>query len=118
MRQIIVLGLFFISLSCLTKKKAIVQKEDLKGKWCSATDEKKYSTLYFVNDSTLQIGSKYDTVYYIQYKTMKSNLYLFLTDSSLKKSEILFLSKDSIILDRLLDNKGRQTYLRCEHLKS
>jgi hypothetical protein len=102
--------------SCITSSGRI--KKTIKGKWCVYTDKVNYPKIEFGPKYRLTLMSSADTIYSHKYHLKKNKVGIILSLSDTVYHEILKLTKDSLTLKSLLENKEVQKYFRCEMVES
>lgn len=114
MKKVIVIILFLFLNSCGVSKKNN-PKLVIVGKWC-LVDKKSinYPTITFDNEGIAIFTSKMDTVYSYKYFIKNDELNLIQPSRKVNVDKIIKISKDSLVLKSLLENKKEQIYYRCK----
>jgi hypothetical protein len=105
--------------SCTTTKMKTTDtniRNLIERKWCSAHYSIKYPFIEFMPDSIVYLDPRFDT-FYMYWYFVKDNKLEIIKDGKVNRSEILYISKDSLILSSLLEFDTIQIYERCESLK-
>jgi ribosomal protein L33 len=92
-----------------------IDNDTVLGVWCLRGDQLNYPTLKFNSKNMIELGSKMDTVYTYIYNIRGDYLEIKKYNEKINKNHILKLTKDSLILDGLLENTVPQIYYRCEN---
>lgn len=82
------------------------------GEWCLNVHQINYPSIQFTKDKTLLLKSLGDTIYRYQYYIKDHSLFIRKGNKT-TKIRIMKLTKDSLILNCLLENKSIQKYSRC-----
>jgi hypothetical protein len=99
--------------SCEPKGQKIFVKENILGTWY-LNEWTLYHTLTFI-DSTVYIDNHVDTLYTMKYAVEKDTLRTApLDDHRHFANRIIKLTKDTLVLDGLIDVKERRMYIRTK----
>jgi|SRR5580700_9732397 hypothetical protein len=86
---------------------------EILGRWCSTLRNATYPHLTFKQDGYVLFDCKIDTFFARKYIITGNELLFSSKDKLMDKSSILKLTKDTLILATLLENKTVQVYYRC-----
>ncbi|GHT17498.1 hypothetical protein FACS189429_1710 [Bacteroidia bacterium] len=109
--------MFFLLLlySCSTIKQ--IDNNTIFGRWCATDEYSDYPHLTFnhiEHDKYMIFDCKIDTIFGYKYSFQKNYLLIKPSNKSNSKIRIIKLTKDSLILDGLLEYTIPQIYYRCD----
>ena len=108
---IIIVALLFVS--CGTTKQE-ENNNTFIGIWCSKSSAADYPHLSFRQDGYVVFDCKIDTIFGLKYSIHNNYLLLISKKNSIIKNKILKHTKDSLVLETLLDLQSPQIYFRCK----
>src|ERR1700722_4554651 len=109
---VIILGL--LCGSCSTTKQMNNSSNGIIGRWCAVSNTANYPHLTFRQDGYVIFDCKIDTVFGLKYSIHDNYLQLVPEMKPIARNKILKLSKDSLVLETLLEYKAQQVYYRCD----
>jgi len=110
--------LIVLLFSCSTTKMKMTDMDIrnlIERKWCLTSYSIKYPVIEFAPDSIVYLDPRFDT-FYMYFYFIKDNKLEIIKDGKVNRSEILYISKDSLILSSLLEFDTIQIYESCESL--
>src|SRR5688572_19009164 len=113
MKQILILFALFFN-SCITSSKSTVKL--LRGEWCTYTNKINYPKIQLGANYRATLMSRADTIYGYRYYVKDNRLAIVIRPDTVYQ-QILKLTRDSLVLDGLLENKELQRYFRCNLLR-
>lgn len=101
--------------SCNASKKFSIKEDNVNiiGRWCLTANQINYPSIIFKEDSTCILNSLADTIYIFKYYLKDKDLYIIRNNNDVVINRVLKFTKDSLILESLLENKNIQTYYSC-----
>jgi hypothetical protein len=113
--SIYILGII-LAFSC-RKESHSINLDELKGRWY-LNQWTTYHTLIF-SDTAIFVDNNIDTVFTLGYSLSRDTLITWSEQINEQfKNKIIFLTRDSLVLDGIADNRGTRNYSRVKRAYS